>query len=268
MYNRTNYNTIFKNNNIKEIPIFKTNKTLINYINLKLKNDIKENIIHNKNNENSIKHNFIYHKKNLNYIKNENSGKNYYNDDLIMNLKKIMNYNNKNTKNKRNKSLKNEFKYSLSMSLGVPYRKVGKIISRNECQFSKNKKINNIKHDLKKSKSCNLLKELTLNNKSIDEIKKLQGENYFLKKMIRLSEKKFKAKKGELEKILMLENLGDQSEERKCPTPMEKINQIKFKEENKNINLINANKIYNLIKGYLDEPKVQVAPIPYSINQK
>ena len=65
-------------------------------------------------------------------------------------------------KTKNNKSMilyknSNNFSYSLSLSPGVPYRRVGNIFSRNENRFYKNKKIKNIKSIFKKSQSCNFI---------------------------------------------------------------------------------------------------------------
>ena len=268
---RINYN-LFNGYNISEI---KTEKLLIeknDKINKKIdelkilfKKENKENIINNRNNPN-----FIYHKKNAKYIP--------YKDNLKENIKKIINYKKKERNKRNNKSFidKNNFSYSLSLSPGVPYRKVGNVFSRNECQFNK-KNINNIKQSFIKSNSC---KSFNISCDDINKIKKLEGENYYLKKMIKIKEEKINKKKKLLEKLLILQN---HQEYINYITPKENISKViypvnkdsKNKKDNLYNNIIKYN--YNKIKylhseefliGFLEEPQEQVAPIPYVSNNK
>ena len=108
--------------------------------------------------------NYIYRKKNIiNNISGLNNNKKISKVDFQNNIVSIMSYNDikkEENKTKNNKSMilyknSNNFSYSLSLSPGVPYRRVGNIFSRNENQFYKNKKIKNIKSVFKKSQSCN-----------------------------------------------------------------------------------------------------------------
>ena len=70
--NINNNRTDIDLNFIEKDSIFKTNKIGIKYINIKLKNHIKENkenlIYNNIININNKQKNFIYHKKNLKYV--------------------------------------------------------------------------------------------------------------------------------------------------------------------------------------------------------
>jgi len=94
--------------------------------------------------------NYIYRKKNIiNNISGLNNNKKITKVDFQNNIVSIMSYNDikkEENKTKNNKSMilfknSNNFSYSLSLSPGVPYRRVGNIFSRNEIQFYKNKKI-------------------------------------------------------------------------------------------------------------------------------
>ena len=127
--------------------------------------------------------NYIYRKKNIiNNISGLNNNKKISKVDFQNNIVSIMSYNDikkEENKTKNNKSMilyknSNNFSYSLSLSPGVPYRRVGNIFSRNENRFYKNKKIKNIKSIFKKSQSCNFI--------NTQKIKKLKGENHYLKK--------------------------------------------------------------------------------------
>ena len=127
--------------------------------------------------------NYIYRKKNIiNNISGLNNNKKISKVDFQNNIVSIMSYNDikkEENKTKNNKSMilyknSNNFSYSLSLSPGVPYRRVGNIFSRNENRFYKNKKIKNIKSIFKKSQSFNFI--------NTQKIKKLKGENHYLKK--------------------------------------------------------------------------------------
>ena len=283
MYNNINNNrTDIDLNFIEKDSIFKTNKIGIKYINIKLKNHIKENkenlIYNNIININNKQKNFIYHKKNLKYV--NNSKKNYrYDKYLKENLKKIMNYNITKEVNKRKKYLSDKYNNiyysSSSLSPENPYKKVGNILTRNNCQFSKNNNNNSyIQQNFKRCKSC---KFFNINkNKGIYRLKALEDENYYLKKMIRISEKKLRKKKKELEKILTLQNICEKDKKRKLnfsPISIDQFtkrrNKNKIKNDNRNKYLtIEKEEIENLLKEYLEEPKEQIAPIPYSEQNK
>ena len=253
---------LFNTNNIKELntdKYFVEKKGKINKeideLKIMFKKENKENIINNRN--------YIYHKKNRKYIP--------YKDNLKENIKKIINYN-KNKRNNKSFIEKNNFSYSLSLSPGVPYRKVGNIFSRNECQFNKNK-INNIKQSLIKSNSC---KFFNISCDNINKIKQLEGENTYLKNMIKIKEEKINNKKKLLDKLLILQN---HKENINYQTPTQQISKfispvnkdIKNKKDNIYNNIIKYS--YNKIKylnseefllGFLEEPKEQKAPVPYS----
>ena len=163
--------------------------------------------------------------------------------------------------------------YSLSLSPGVPYRRVGNIFSRNENQFYKNKKIKNIKSVFKKSQSYNFF--------NTQKIKKLKGENHYLKKMIKISENKINLKQNILEQLLILQKQNEMDDN--CPASIQQIQKIisplnkfiKNMKDNKDIYLINnqnrepISEIKNLFKNeelfnnFLEEPNEQKAPNPY-----
>ena len=116
---------------------------------------------------------------------------------------------------------------------------------------------------------------------NINKIKELEGENRYLKKMIKLSEDKLIMRENQLEKILMEQN---QIEERICPIPMNlefHLSEINKKREifNKNFkkNNIYSNQInikvnkQNIFKpkkvqDYMEEPLEQIAPKPYLLH--
>ena len=178
-------------------------------------------------------------------------------------------------------------------STRAPYRKVGNIFSRRECQFTKNKSKDNIipKNKLmKKSKSEKYYRIYRINRKekynhdgnikvniNIDKIKKLEGENRYLKELIKLSEDKLIMRENQLEKILMSQN---QIEEQECPVPMQQIQKIdspktEFIQNKENLFSVNNNnnisvlrkKSKSTFKGdlndYLEEPLEETAPKPY-----
>lgn len=267
-------------NNIRKEPSYKNNKALIKYTNnnnsktikelkISFKKENKENEINNKINK--ANSNLIYLKKNSKYITQELN----YDYNLKENLKKIMSYNYKKQSNrKKNQSfgeIKN-FSNSLSLSLGVPYRKAKYIFSRNKCRFSKNKTMTNIKQDFKRSKRYKFYN--ITNTEEINKIKLIEGENHYLKKMIRISEKKLNIKTKMLEKFLKSKN---QKEEKKFHTSIKKIKKnINISSQNNKDNNNSKNK-YNKINflnnekflsEFLEEPKAQAAPIPYTINNK
>jgi len=275
MYDKTNINNKINLYFKKTKPVFSTNKIFIQCIKVKLKkdkNENKENLIYNNSNRN----NFIYHKKSLKYICKGDKNKYHNDENFKVNLRKIMSHNNKNKTYKRKSNLITEYKTinnSSTLFPEVPYIKAGNIFFRNRCQFSKNKSINNNKRDFQRSKSCELL-NINIKKRSIDRIKELEVENYHLKKMIRISEKKLNEKKKELEKILILQNIYNQNEKRKydiSPIPNMQFKKYKYiiKEVNKYCHLINyIDKFDYILNDYLEEPKEQIAPIPYSINNK
>ena len=94
--------------------------------------------------------------------------------------------------------------------------------------------------------------------------------------MIRISEKKLRKKKKELEKILTLQNICEKDKKRKLnfsPISIDQFtkrrNKNKIKNDNRNKYLtIEKEEIENLLKEYLEEPKEQIAPIPYSEQNK
>lgn len=175
-----------------------------------------------------------------------------------------------------------------------PYRKVGNIFSRKECQFTKNKSKSNIINSknklIKKSKSEKYYKIYRVNRKEkynhdgnikvnlkVDKIKKLEGENRYLKELIKLSEDKLIMRENQLEEILMSQN---QIEEKKCPVPMQQIKKIDspmteliqnkenfFAVNNHNNISVLRKKSKSTFKGelndYLEEPLEQTAPKPY-----
>ena len=182
-----------------------------------------------------------------------------------------------------------------SLSPRTPYRKVGNIFNRNECQFSKIKNNNHfyLKDKLlKKNKSdryfsvnlYNIYKKQNIddeendNDENIDKIKQLEGENIYLKNMIKLSEEKLTKRENQLEKLLMMHN---EIEKKTHSIPFvkkfdSKILEIIKNKENINYNSNNKNKINkknlkgNILDGiilydYLDEPLEQVAPQPYNL---
>ena len=274
MYDKINNNKANLDLNfIENDSSFKTNKIVVKYINIKLKNHFKENkenLIYNNNiNINNKQQNFVYHKKNLKYVYN-NKKKYYYDKNLKENLKKIMNYNNKKEVNERKKPLLDKYKniyYSTSSSHENPCEKVGNI-------FTISNKNNNslIKPNFKRSKSC---KFFNINkNKGIDRIKVLEDENHYLKKMIRISEKKLKEKRKELEKISTSQNICERDKKRKLNfSPISIVQFTKRRNKNKNGNkywhLTNEEgEIENILKGYLEEPKEEIAPVPYSEHNK
>jgi len=280
MYDKINNNKANLDLNfIENESSFKTNKIVVKYINIKLKNHFKENkenLIYNNNiNINNKQQNFVYHKKNLKYV-NNNKKKYYYDKNLKENLKKIMNYNNKKEVNERKKPLLDKYKniyYSISSSHENPYEKVGNIFTISKCHFSKNKNYNSlIKPNFKRSKSC---KFFNINkNKGIDRMKALEDENHYLKKMIRISEKKLKEKKKELEKILTSQNICEKDKRRKLNfSPISIVQFTKRRNKNKNgnkyLHLTNGEgEIENILQGYLEEPKEEIAPVPYSEHNK
>jgi len=229
-------------NNIRKEPLYKNNKALIKDTNnnnsktikelkISFKKENKENEINNKINK--ANSNLIYLKKNSKYITQELN----YDYNLKENLKKIMSYNYKKQANrKKNQSFgeNKNFSYSLSLSLGVPYRKAKNIFSRNKCRFSKNKTMTNIKQDFKRSKRYKFYN--ITNTEEINKIKLIEGENHYLKKMIRISEKKLNIKTKMLEKFLKSKN---QKEEKKFHTSIKKIK--------KNINISSQNNKDNKI---------------------
>ena len=188
-----------------------------------------------------------------------------------------------------------------SLSPRMPYRKVGNIFNRSECQFSKNKIKNNcyVKNKLLKKNKSQKYYHIISNNKkdnidnenynkeNIDKIKKLEGENLYLKDMIKKSEEKLTIRENQLEELLMLHS---QIEDKMCSIPMKEIKNIdspiieiiKRKEifnkeninnnnrnyKNKNIKKNKKENIYNgiILYDYLDEPLEQIAPKPYHSN--
>ena len=77
-------------------------------------------------------------------------------------------------------------------------------MTRNNCQFSKNNNNNNsyIQQNFKRCKSCKFFNKNK--NKVIYRLKALEDENYYLKKMIRISEKKLRKKKKRVRKNINL----------------------------------------------------------------
>ena len=257
-------------NNIRKEPSYKNNKALIKYTNnnsktikelkISFKKENKENEINNKINK--ANSNLIYLKKNSKYITQELN----YDYNLKENLKKIMSYNYKKQSNrKKNQSfgeIKN-FSNSLSLSLGVPYRKAKYIFSRNKCRFSKSKTMTNIKQDFKRSKRYKFYN--ITNSEEINKIKLLEGENHYLKKMIRISEKKLNIKTKMLEKFLISKN---QKEENKFHINISSQNNKDINDLKNKYNKINFLNNEKFLSEFLEEPKAQAAPIPYTINNK
>lgn len=174
---------------------------------------------------------------------------------------------------------------NVSLTSRAPYKRVGKIFNRNECQFSKNKKIikNNIEIKnklLKKCKSVKYHQFYTLNNNNEKKIKELEEQNLYLKRMIKISEKKLNMRKTQLDNLLMLQS---QVEDKNCPIPMKKIKKIispiteiienkkhfntgNLNKENNNIFQLDNNKNEELISEDLEEPFELVPPKPYIFN--
>ena len=277
---------IDKNNNI-----FNTNKSCFS------ENNSKYNI---NNNDNKYKYNTIryncsnkYYNNNCNkellnhkYSSSTFSSTISYKDmnnnsnNKIQNLNKISSFSLSPTISKE--------KIKCNLTSRLPYRRVGNIFNRSECQFTKNKIKNNIELKNKLFKKCKSVKyyqiysvnkrnKINFNNKN--KIKELEDENIYLKKIILLSEKKLKMRKTQLDKLLMLQN---QVEDKNCPVPMKQIKKIdspiteiieKQKKNikanlNKNTGGIKNDNIQNeiLLFDYLEEPLEQVPPKPYILS--
>ena len=222
----------------------------------------------------------------------------YSNNTLFSNT---INYNDLNTYNDNNKiqTLKimpqsntisgERIRYSLSPKVPLPYNKAEIIVNKNESKLNKNKIKNNFKIKNKLIKKSKDEKNYNINNEekygndikeikeNINKIKELEGENRYLKKMIKLSEDKLIMRENQLEKILMEQN---QLEERICPTPMNL--EVHISEINKKREIFDKilkNNIYNnqnnikvnkqnffkpkKVHDYMEEPLEQIAPKPY-----
>ena len=79
-------------------------------------------------------------------------------------------------------------------------------------------------------------------NKGIYRLKALEDENYYLKKMIRISEKKLRKKKKELEKILTLQNICEKDKKRKLNFSPVSIDQFTKRRNKNKIKNDNGNK--------------------------
>ena len=216
---------------------------------------------------------------------------NYHDMDIPRHNNKILSFRINPPMPSKNSEEKNGLNH---LSPRSPYRKVGNIFSRKECQFSKNKSKSNIINSknklMKKSKSEKYYKIYRVNRKenynhdsnikvnlNFDKIKKLEGENRYLKELIKLSEDKLIMRENQLEKILMSQN---QIEEQECPVPMQQIKKIDspkteliqnkdyFVSANNHNNIsVLRKKSKSIFKGelndYLEEPLEQIAPKPY-----
>lgn len=308
-------NSPMNNNNI----YYKKHSNMLAYLKL---NEVKQNnkVFSNKSrhSENdSISSSINDYLSNYNYNTINNNHINYKNDlfsPTSMRLKnwnnplfsKTINYQDIDIPRRNSKILSLRIKSPMSYNIleenepnqnpspRAPYRKVGNIFSRKECQFTKNKSKNSIissKNKLmKKSKSEKYYKIYRVNRKekyshdgdikvniNVDKIKKLEGENRYLKELIKLSEDKLIMRENQLEKMLMSQN---QIEEQKCPVPMQQIKKIDspmteliqnkenfFAFNNHNNISVLRKKNKSLFKGdihdYLEEPLEQTAPKPY-----
>ena len=275
---------IDKNNNI-----FNTNKSCFS------ENNSNKSINNNENFQyNTIRYNYsnkyfnsicnnkepLNHKYSSSTFSSTISYKDMNNNNLNPNLNQISSFSLSPTLSKE--------KINCSLTSRLPYRRVGNIFNRSECQFTKNKIKNNIELKNKLFKKCKSVKyfqiysinkrnKINFNNKN--KIKELEDENIYLKKIILLSEKKLKMRKNQLDKLLMLQN---QVEDKNCPIPMKQIKKIDYPiteiiEKQKNNIKANINKnakndknenIKNEIQlyDYLEEPLEQIPPKPYVLN--
>ena len=217
---------------------------------------------------------------------------NYHDMDIPRHHNRILSFRINPPMSSKNSEAKNGLNQNLSPR--SPYRKVGNVFSRKECQFTKNKPKTNIINSknrlMKKSKSEKYYKIYRVNRKekynnegnikvnlNIDKIKKLEGENRYLKELIKLSEDKLIMRENQLEEILMSQN---QIEEQKCPVPMQQIKKIDspmteliqnkeniYPSNNHNNISVLRKKSKSTFKGelndYLEEPLEQTAPKPY-----
>ena len=217
---------------------------------------------------------------------------NYHDMDIPRHNNRILSFRINPPMSSKNSEEKNGLNQNLSPR--SPYRKVGNVFSRKECQFTKNKPKTNIINSknklMKKSKSEKYYKIYRVNRKekynnegnikvnlNIDKIKKLEGENRYLKELIKLSEDKLIMRENQLEEILMSQN---QIEEQKCPVPMQQIKKIDspmteliqnkeniYPSNNHNNISVLRKKSKSTFKGelndYLEEPLEQTAPKPY-----
>ena len=108
----------------------------------------------------------------------------------------------------------------------------------------------------------------------------MEEQNLYLKRMIKISEKKLNMRKTQLDNLLMLQS---QVEDKNCPIPMKKIKKIispiteiienkkhfntgNLIKENNNIFQLDNNKNEELISEDLEEPFELVPPKPYIFN--
>ena len=137
--------------------------------------------------------------------------------------------------------------------------------------------IKNIKQSFIGSKSC---KYFNISSDNINKIIKLEGENLYLKKMKKIYEEKINKKRKFLEKLLILQNEKENFNYQTPKQLISKFNSVVNKDnKNKKDNIYNGVINYNHNKinylnneefliGFLEEPKQQTAPIPYSSNKK
>lgn len=320
-FNRSNSSRIFtpittskdnnKNINLNTYIYYKKNSKILSFLNSiqicnisnktsKIYNTKKSSFSGNKSNKTRYK-DYLYTNKNK-IIKNNYNYNNTYNDYFKTTKHKYSTSTFSSTisyKDFNNNTNHNQFsnftlsptisqeRINFSLTSRAPYKRVGKIFNKSDCQFSKNKnKIkNNIEIKDKLLKKCNSVKHnhfYTLNNNDKkNKIKELEEQNLYLKRLIKISEKKVNMRKSQLDNLLMLQS---QVEDKNCPIPMKKIEKIDspiteiiknkknldigiLNKENNNIFLLNNNKNVDLINNeYLEEPFEQAPPKPFIFN--
>ena len=294
-------NSIKNSNSHKNNNIFNTNKSFSE------NNSFKSNTI-SKINTNNIeylfKNNTIRNNYNISYYNNFNFYKkpikpkysnstfsstisykdiNIYNNNIVFDSNTI---NNKVSNFSLSPSLSSE-KINFSLTSRVPYRRVGNIFSRSECQFSKNNNKIKIKNNfdikrklLNKCKSLKYYEIYPINKReksyNKNKIKELKEQNIYLKKMVLISRKKINMSKNQLDRLLMLQN---QEEDKNCPVPMKQIKKIdspiteiiereRRKSRQYGLNKNTEQNIHKeiILNEYLEEPLEQVPPKPYIID--
>ena len=288
--------SIEKNNINNNNNIFNDNKTHFSAINT-INNKFNEILFNNNNNNSSCntnRSNNLINQYNDNIFK-ENINHKYSNSTLSSTISyKEINNNNQLFSHKHVSSTISQEKIKLCHSSRFPYRRVGNVINRSDCQFTKNKKKPNfdVKNKLlNKCKSVKYFNNYTnINNEenpnicnkqndnmTINTIKELEEQNNYLKRMIKISEKKLNVRQNQLKNLLIFQNQKEDccfssknSQFKKIYsfTPMSS-NQIKGNCNKENItkNIYNFNKQNMhkkvLIYDYFEEPLEQIPPKPF-----
>jgi hypothetical protein len=294
---------------------YKTHSNILSYLKLnevKNGNKIFSNKLRSSEND-SISNTINDYLSKYNYKTINNNHMNYNNDIIFPNsirlkfwnnnlFSKTINYHEKDIPRHNNKFLsfrigphmpshiseeKNE-RNQIPSPRGA-YRKVGNVLSRKECQFTKNKSIYNntsINKSVKKSKSEIYYKKYAINrkkkyNKHVNIKVNLNTRKIMkLERPIELSEDKLIMRENKLDKILKSPN---QIEEQKCPVPIQQIKKIGYpmteliqnKENFFTFNNYNNTSVLSKMKSnlkeelcdYLEEPLEQIAPNPYLLQK-